>query len=77
MPTDHIARANAELRHRPALDIVKWAVAQAAGRAIVSTNFRPQEAVILHLCALAQPEIRCSGWTTATTARPRTGTPNN
>jgi len=57
MPTDHIARANAELRHRPALDIVKWAVAQAAGRAIVSTNFRPQEAVILHLCALAQPEI--------------------
>ena len=57
MPADHIARANAELRHRPALDIVKWAVAQAAGRAIVSTNFRPHEAVILHLCAQAQPEI--------------------
>ena len=31
MDTDQIANANAELRGQPALDIVKWAVAQAHG----------------------------------------------
>ena len=58
MDTDQIAKANAELRDRSALDIVKWAVAQANGRAIVSTNFRPYEAVILHLVTQVQPDIR-------------------
>ncbi|MBI3876670.1 MAG: NADPH-dependent assimilatory sulfite reductase hemoprotein subunit, partial [Verrucomicrobia bacterium] len=38
-------------------DIVKWAIAQANGRAIVSTNFRPYEAVILHLVTQVQPDI--------------------
>jgi phosphoadenosine phosphosulfate reductase len=36
---------------------VKWAVAQANGRAVVSTNFRPYEAVILHLVTRVQPDI--------------------
>ena len=31
-----------------------WAIAQAKGRAIVSTNFRPYEAVILHLATQVQ-----------------------
>lgn len=57
MTPDQIAKANAELRTKSALDIVKWAVAQANGRVVVSTNFRPYEAVVLHLCAQAQPEI--------------------
>src|SRR5689334_5806608 len=57
MNTDQIARANADLRDRPALDIVKWAIAQASGHAIVSTNFRPYEAVILHLVTQVQPDI--------------------
>jgi phosphoadenosine phosphosulfate reductase len=57
MTAEQIAKANAELSGRSALDIVKWAVGQAAGRAIVSTNFRPYEAVILHLCAQAQPDM--------------------
>jgi phosphoadenosine phosphosulfate reductase len=57
MTPEQIAKANAELRGKPSLEIVRWAVAQAKGRAIVSTNFRPYEAVILHLCAQAQPEI--------------------
>ena len=48
---------NAELRNKSALDIVKWAIAQAPGRAIVSTNFRPYEAVILHLATQVQPDI--------------------
>jgi phosphoadenosine phosphosulfate reductase len=57
MPPDQIARANDELRQQSPLDIVKWAVARANGRAVVSTNFRPYEAVVLHLCTQAQPDI--------------------
>ena len=52
-----MAATNAALRNRSALDIVRWAIAQAGGRAIVSTNFRPYEAVVLHLCVRAQPGI--------------------
>ena len=58
MTPDQITQANAELRDKPALDIVKWAIAQANGRAIVSTNYRPYEAVILHLVTQVQPDIR-------------------
>jgi phosphoadenosine phosphosulfate reductase len=54
---EQIAAANAELRDQAPLDIVRWALARAAGRAIVSTNFRPYEAAILHLCTRAQPDI--------------------
>ena len=57
MNADQIAKANAELRSKPALEIVKWAIAQANGRAIVSTNYRPYEAVILHLATQVQPDI--------------------
>src|SRR5690242_9144331 len=57
MTTDQIARANTDLRQKPALEIIRWALAQAHGRAVVSTNFRPYEAVVLHLCAQAQPDI--------------------
>ena len=54
---EQIARWNAELRSRSAAEIVRWAVALAPGRAVVSTNFRPYEAVILHLATQAQPDI--------------------
>jgi phosphoadenosine phosphosulfate reductase len=57
MTADQIARINAELRTKAPIEIIRWAVAQAKGRAIVSTNFRPFEAVILHLCVQVQPEI--------------------
>lgn len=57
MTAEQISRANSELRNKSPLDIVKWAVAQANGRAIVSTNFRPYEAVVLHLCVQAQPDV--------------------
>jgi phosphoadenosine phosphosulfate reductase len=36
-------------------ELTSWALSQ--GRAIVSTNFRPYEAVILHLATQAQPDI--------------------
>jgi phosphoadenosine phosphosulfate reductase len=57
MTPDQITQANADLRNKSALDIVKWAIARSHGRAVVSTNFRPYEAVVLHLCAQAQPDI--------------------
>jgi phosphoadenosine phosphosulfate reductase len=57
MTPEQITKANAELRSKSPLEIVRWAIAQAKGRAIVSTNFRPYEAVVLHLCVQAQPDI--------------------
>ncbi len=57
MTADQIAKWNAELRHSSPLEITRWAVSQADGRVIVSTNFRPYEAVILHLAVQAQPRI--------------------
>ncbi len=57
MTPEQIVQANAELRNQSALDIVKWALAQANGRAMVSTNFRPYEAVLLHLVTQVQPDI--------------------
>ena len=57
MSPEEIAIANRALRSQSPLDIAKWAIAQAGGRAIVSTNFRPYEAVILHLVTQVQPDI--------------------
>ena len=57
MTPDQIAQANTDLRNQSVLQIVKWGLAQAGGRAIVSTNFRPYEAVILHLITQVQPDI--------------------
>lgn len=57
MTPDQISQANAELRNKSPLEIIRWAIAQANGRAIVSTNFRPYEAVILHLAVQAQADI--------------------
>jgi len=54
---EQIAQWNAELRNGSPLEIVRWALARAPGRAVVSTNFRPYEAVLLHLCVQAQPDI--------------------
>src|SRR6266516_192756 len=52
-----ITEGNSALHDQPPLEIVRWAIAQASGRAIVSTNFRPYEAVLLHLCVQAQVDI--------------------
>lgn len=57
MTPDQIAAANAELRAKTPLEITRWAIAQAPGRALVSTNFRPYEAAILHLAVQAQSDI--------------------
>ena len=57
MTSTELTRWNAELRAKSPLEIVRWAIAQSGGRAIVSTNFRPYEAAILHLAVQAQPDI--------------------
>lgn len=57
MTSAELTRLNAELQGQSPLDVVRWAIAQAPGRAIVSTNFRPYEAVVLHLATQAQPDI--------------------
>ncbi|MGN6643404.1 MAG: phosphoadenosine phosphosulfate reductase domain-containing protein [Verrucomicrobiota bacterium] len=57
MTPAQIAQANAQLRSQSPLEILRWAIAQANDRAIVSTNFRPYEAAILHLCVQVQPNI--------------------
>ena len=57
MTPEQVFRWNEELRDRSPLEITRWAVAQAQGRAVVSTNFRPYEAAILHLATQANPRI--------------------
>src|SRR5437667_11593453 len=52
-----IAEWNAELRDQTPLEIVRWAIDQANGRAVVSTNFRPYEAALLHCCTRVEPDI--------------------
>ncbi len=57
MTPDQISRWNRELRDLSPEEITRWAVAHAPGRAVVSTNFRPYEAVILHLATRAHPRL--------------------
>ena len=57
MTAAEIAQANEELRDQTPLEIVRWAIERAEGRAMVSTNFRPFEAVVLHLATQIQPDI--------------------
>ncbi len=52
-----IARWNAELRAKTPLEITQWAVALGGVKTVVSTNFRPYEAVILHLATQARADI--------------------
>jgi phosphoadenosine phosphosulfate reductase len=57
LTADQIRAANESLRERSPVEIIHWAVAQSSGRAIVSTNFRPYEAAILHAVTRVQPNI--------------------
>ena len=47
---------NAQLREQSPLEIVQWAVGLNK-KTIVTTNFRPLEAVILHMAKIADPEM--------------------
>ena len=52
-----IEQANAAVVGRGPAAVVKQALEMADGQAIVSTNFRPGEAAILHLVTQQQPDI--------------------
>lgn len=52
-----IAHWNAELRQKSPLEIVRWAVSEGKGRTIVSTNFRPYEAALLHVVSQVQADL--------------------
>jgi len=57
---EQISAWNAELRDKTPLEITRWAIARGqeiGGKAIVSTNFRPYEAVVLHLATQPQADI--------------------
>lgn len=57
MTEAEIARWNAELRQKSPLEIVRWAVSEGKGRSIVSTNFRPYEAALLHVVTQVQSDM--------------------
>jgi phosphoadenosine phosphosulfate reductase len=57
MTSAELVATNASLREKSPLEIVRWAVARGGHRTIVSTNFRPYEAAILHLAVQVQPDI--------------------
>ena len=48
---------NAEYASQSPLEIIKKAIELSDGSIIVSTNFRPLEAVILHMCATLKPDM--------------------
>ena len=58
MTAEEIAQANETLRDQSPLEVIEWAIGQAGKGAMVSTNFRPYEAVSLHLATQVQPDIR-------------------
>lgn len=57
MNADQVNALNAAVRELSPLDLTRWAVQQGAGKAIVTTNFRPYEAIILHMGTQAQADI--------------------
>ena len=48
---------NAELKDKTPIDIIKWGL-KGSQNPIVTTNFRPYEAAILHLAIEAKPDIK-------------------
>lgn len=55
--TIDIDHANLELADASAADIVRWGHEQSGGRILISTNFRPYEAALLHLTVQQIPDI--------------------
>jgi len=68
--TEELAQFNLQLRNESPLVIARWAIHKAT-KPVVTTNFRPYEAAILHVCVAAQkniPVIWCdSGYNTPQT----------
>jgi len=57
LTTHEIKRLNDAWRELPAGEVVRRALQLAPGRAVLSTNFRPYEAVLLHLATQVAPQL--------------------
>lgn len=57
MTTEAIASLNEEVAGLSPAELTRWAIQRASGGAVVTTNFRPYEAVILHLATAVQEDI--------------------
>ena len=53
----NLEEVNKELKDKDPLDVVRWAVDASEGKVICSTNFRPHEAVILHMVTQVKPDM--------------------
>ncbi|WP_108869760.1 phosphoadenosine phosphosulfate reductase family protein [Aquimarina aquimarini] len=69
---ENVVSLNDELKKKTPLDIALWAMSNAK-TPVVTTNFRPYEASILHVCSKALPNIPViwcdSGYNTSNTYR--------
>ncbi len=52
----NIKKINKELRDKTPKEIISWALTQGE-KAVVTTNFRPYEGAILHVCTQVKPNI--------------------
>lgn len=57
MTAEEIAQVNVLLNSSRSEEIVKWGLEKAQGSAVISTNFRPLEAVLLHMVVKQCPDI--------------------
>ena len=66
----NISNHNDELRDKKPIEIIKWALEESKNP-ILTTNFRPYEVAILHLCTKIMPNIKIvwcdSGYNTKAT----------
>ena len=69
--SSRIEQINLHLRGEDPQAIVAWGIEHAKGRAVVSTNFRPRAAVMLHLTTRVKRDIPVlwvdTGYNTAAT----------
>jgi phosphoadenosine phosphosulfate reductase len=54
--TIDFARINHELREKPAIEIIRWAMSLQK-KTIITTNFGPHEAAILHMTSQVAPQM--------------------
>ena len=57
MSPAEIASLNQSVSGLSPQELTRWAVQRGAGRAVVTTNFRPYEAVILHMAVQAHADV--------------------
>jgi phosphoadenosine phosphosulfate reductase len=57
MNVEQAEKLNETLKDKSAEEVIRAVLALGLGRAVVTTNFRPYESVILHMAAQVQPGV--------------------